>query len=76
MKISIGSFIDQLSIINIRIWIAEDIKRKRGASDKEIADACRITNDANKQRNDLIEEIDKYFGIENRQGTNKIYGHK
>ena len=76
MEITIGNLIDSLSICNIRIWNTEDIKRNPNASDKEIADACRITNDANKQRNDLIEEIDKYFGIENRQGTNKIYGHK
>mgnify|MGYP001610044300 CR=1 FL=1 len=74
MKISIGSFIDQLSIINIRIWMAENIKRNPEVTDKAISDACRITNDANKQRNDLIEEIDKYFGIENHQGSNKMYG--
>ncbi len=74
MDISIGNLFDQLSIINIRIWKAEDIKHNPIATDKEIADACKIINVANKQRNDLIEEIDKYFGIENHQGTNKIYG--
>ena len=76
MEITIGNLLDALSICNLRIWKAEDIKRYPNATDKEIADACRITNVANKQRNDLIEAIDKYFGIENYQGTNKIYGQK
>lgn len=74
MNITIGNLMDQLAITNLRIWKAEDIKRKPDASDKEIADACRITNVANKQRNDLIEAIDNYFGVENHQGSNKIYG--
>lgn len=74
MEITIGNLIDQLTITNLRIWMAEDIKRKEGASDKEIADACKITNIANQKRNDLIEAIDKHFGIETGQGLTKIYG--
>lgn len=74
MKITIGGLFDALSICNIRIWKAEDIKRKQSATDKEIADACRITNIANKQRNDLIEAIDSYFGKTTGQGSTKIYG--
>lgn len=74
MEITIGNLIDQLSIINIRIWMAENIKRKKGATEKEIADACKITNSANVTRNNIIEAIDNYFGTENRQGGNKIYG--
>ena len=82
---TIGNLIDKLTVVNIRIWMAEDIKRKEGASDKEIADATRITNTANQQRNDLIQEIDekinnmvktgtvqKLYG----QGTTKMYGKK
>lgn len=74
METSIGNLIDQLTIVNIRIWMAEDIKRKAGASDKQIADATRLTNKANKQRNDLIEAIDKYFGKDTGQGSMKLYG--
>ena len=59
MADTIGSLIDKLTVTNIRIWMAEDIKRKKNASDKEIADACRVTNVANSQRNDLIQEIDE-----------------
>lgn len=74
MKITIGNLVDQLSIINIRIWMSEDVKRKSDATDKQVADACRITNIANKQRNELIEAIDKYFGKETGQGSTKMYG--
>ena len=76
MEISIANLIDQLSICNQRIWAAEDIKRKPDATDKEIADACRITNLANTQRNNLIEAIDNYFGIYTGQGITKLYGKK
>tara|TARA_Y100000034_G_scaffold99307_1_gene121912 strand:+ start:4463 stop:4726 length:264 start_codon:yes stop_codon:yes gene_type:complete len=83
MADTIGSLIDKLTIVNIRVWTAEDIKRKKGASDKEIADACRITNIANSQRNDLIQEIDEALNhmIETgetqklyKQGSTKMYG--
>lgn len=74
MKISIGNLIDQISIENIRIWMAEDIKRKPRVPDSEIADACRITNIANSKRNNLIQAIDEYFGIESGQGSTKLYG--
>ena len=63
--------------------MAEDIKRDKSATDKQIADATRLTNTANQQRNDLIQEIDetinaivstgkiqKLYG----QGSNKMYG--
>jgi len=80
---TIGNLIDKLSIVNIRIWFAEDIKRKKGATDKQLADACRVTNIANSQRNDLIQEIDELLNrmVSTRelqklykQGSTKIYG--
>lgn len=74
MEITLGNLIDQLSIINIRIWMLEDIKRNLKASDKEIADATRRVNKLNVERNMLIEAIDKFHGIDNNQGSNKIYG--
>jgi len=83
MKKTIGNLIDELSIANLKIWMAEDVKRDRKASDKKIANACRKTNVANQQRNDLIEAIDlainemvvsqepqKLYG----QGSTKSYG--
>ncbi len=74
MEITIGNLVDALCIENIRIWMAEDIKRNKGATDKEIADATRLTNDANVKRNKLIQAIDQSLGIDNKQGDNKIYG--
>lgn len=80
---TIGNLIDKLTIVNIRIWMAEDIKRDPNASDKQIADATRVTNIANSQRNDLIQEIDESLnqlvasGKSQKlykQGSTKMYG--
>jgi Protein of unknown function (DUF4254) len=80
---TLGNLIDKLTIVNIRIWMAEDIKRDKEASDKQIADATRVTNVANQQRNDLIQEIDEKINhmVQTgelqklyKQGTTKTYG--
>jgi len=82
---TIGNLIDKLTIANIRIWMAEDIKRKPDATDKEIADATRVTNVANSYRTDLIQEIDETInemvstGKQQKlykQGSTKMYGKK
>lgn len=71
----IGSSILNLIVTNIRIWMAEDIKRNKEATDKQIAAACRITNVANQLRNDLMEEVDIRLGEKNYgQGSTKMYG--
>lgn len=80
---TIGNLIDKLTIANIRIWMAEDIKRDKNASDKQIADATRVTNVANSFRTDLIQEIDEKLNelITTgkpqklyKQGSTKMYG--
>lgn len=80
---TIGNLIDKLTVVNIRIWMAEDIKRDYKATDSQIANATRITNVANKQRNDLIQEIDELLNslvINSKpqklysQGDTKMYG--
>lgn len=80
---TIGNLIDKLTITNIRIWMAEDIKRDKKATDKQIADATRITNIANSYRTDLIQEIDESINemistgtIQKlyKQGSTKMYG--
>lgn len=78
---TVGNLIDKLTIVNIRIWMAEDIKRSSNL-DSEIVKATRITNVANSQRNDLIQEIDNALeslrqGIPQKtynQGDTKMYG--
>lgn len=84
MEITLGNLIDGLSIVNLRIWNLEDLKRDPDADDKTIADATRKVNILNVQRNELIEAIDikynecaegkkqKLFG----QGSTKSYGKK
>lgn len=82
MKKTIGQLIDELSIVNIKIWMAEDVKRDPKATDKQIADATRRTNIANQQRNDLIQAIDEGLnavadGEKQKlyaQGSTKMYG--
>ena len=80
---TIGNLIDQLTIVNIRIWMYEDIKRSKTASNEEVANATRATNVCNQQRNDLIQEIDER--IQNavlhkqlpklyKQADTKLYG--
>lgn len=80
---TIGNLIDKLTVVNIRIWMAEDRKRDPNASDKQIADATRLTNVANQQRNDLIQEIDEHINEMVKtgklqklynQGSGKMYG--
>jgi hypothetical protein len=80
---TVGSLIDKLTVVNIRIWTCEDVKRNQSASDSEIAKATKITNIANQQRNDLIQEIDERINeliICNKpqklysQGLTKLYG--
>jgi len=80
---TIGNLIDKLTIANIRIWMAEDIKRDNNASDKQIANATRVTNVSNSYRTDLIQEIDEKINemIETgkiqklyKQGSTKMYG--
>lgn len=82
---TIGNLIDKLTIVNIRIWMAEDMKRNAKSSDKDIAKATKITNVANQQRNDLIQEIDEKINhmvatgnVQKlyNQGSTKMYGEK
>jgi hypothetical protein len=80
---TLGNLIDKLTVVNIRIWMAEDIKRSKEASDTEIANATKLTNIANQQRNDLIQEIDEKINhmvktgeLQKlyKQGSTKMYG--
>lgn len=80
---SLGSLIDKLSVVNIKIWMAEDLKRSVDATDTVIANATKVTNIANQQRNDLIQEIDEKINhmvktgeLQKlyKQGSTKMYG--
>ena len=70
MSETIGNLFDKLTIVNLKIWRQEDIKRSSN-DDHEIAEATRKTNVLNQQRNDLVQEIDELInGLIN--GTKKM----
>lgn len=79
---TIGNLVDKLTVVNLKIWHYEDIKRD-SKDDALIAKACKATNILNSQRNDLIQEIDEIVNelITSgrpqklyQQGNTKIYG--
>jgi len=79
---TIGNLIDKLTIVNLKIWKFEDIKRISNNND-QIADSTKKTNILNQQRTDLIQEIDELIIdlIKNKkqmklynQGETKSYG--
>ena len=79
---TLGNLIDKLTIVNLKIWKYEDIKRESN-KDSEIANSTRKTNILNQQRNDLIQEIDEMIiniskgkiPFKNyKQGDTKSYG--
>ena len=78
-----GNLVDKLTIVNLKIWHLEDLKRDKQKTDKEVADATRATNVLNVQRNDLIQEIDEMIILASKgkvnfknykQGETKQYG--
>lgn len=72
---TVGNLIDKLSICNIRIWMAEDIKRDPNVSAEQLKKATNTTNIANLYRNNLIQEIDEMLGQKSYgQGSTKMYG--
>lgn len=78
----LGELVDKLSIVNLKIYHLEDIKRDDESDDSKVAEACRKTNVLNGQRNELMEAIDalmvRYFDGEkpkaSHHGSTKIYG--
>ena len=84
MKITLGNLVDQLSVINHRIWVLEDICRDKKSTNDDIANAKNKINICNQLRNDLIQSLDEGFneiaeGKKQKlykQGSVKIYGKK
>ena len=79
---TIGSLVDKLTIVNLKIWKCEDVKRS-SQDDSVIAGATRSTNILNQQRTDLVQEIDELVlglvdgskSMKNyQQGRTKSYG--
>jgi hypothetical protein len=61
MAETLGSLIDKLTIANLKIWHAEDARNDRSLTDAaRLAAADKVTV-CNRQRNELVQEIDEFF---------------
>jgi len=54
-----GSLVDKLTIANIRLWHLEDQRRDKSLTDAERLAAADAVSVVNRQRNDLVDELDK-----------------
>jgi len=81
--ITLGKLVDELTVVNLKIWHLEDVKRDAEADDTAVANATRKTNVLNGERNNLIETIDQliadYIGYRKKPevssvGSTKVYG--
>jgi len=79
---TIGSLIDKITIVNLKIWKLEDIKVD-SQNEHEVMIATKKASLLNQQRNDLMQEIDELIlclidgtvVIKNyKQGDMKSYG--
>ncbi len=61
MAETLGSLVDKLTIANLRLWHLEDARRDRALSDQDRLAASDAVSVVNKQRNDLMDEIDEYI---------------
>lgn len=58
---TLGTLIDKLTVINIKCFHLIDIHGDRCLSDDKRLDAADKVRECNSQRNDLIQEIDKFL---------------
>lgn len=56
---TVGSLVDKISIVNIKIYHQEDVAHEPGASDELVANAKRAINVLNNQRCALVGELDE-----------------
>jgi len=61
MAETLGTLIDKLTIANIRLWHLEDVRRDRSLPDKDRLAAADAIAEVNRQRNDLMDEIDEFL---------------
>jgi hypothetical protein len=55
---TMGSLVDKLTIANIRLWHLEDKRRDKSLPDAERLEAADTVAVVNRQRNQLVDEID------------------
>ena len=65
---TIGDMIDKLTIANVRLWMLEDSRRvfcdtDQTKTEKETKDFLNKISNTNRERNDLIDQINCSLGI-------------
>ena len=63
---TLGSLIDKLSVVNIKIFHLVDVVEDKTADDIAVAAAARKAQTLNRERSNLINEINENLGIRNR----------
>jgi hypothetical protein len=58
---TLGTLIDKLTISNLKIWHAEDRRNDHSLLDAERLKAADQVTVCNRQRNELVAEIDEFF---------------
>ncbi len=61
MAETLGSLVDKLTIANVRLWHLEERRRDRNLVDADRLAAADAVAVVNRQRNDLIDEIDEFL---------------
>jgi len=75
MMETLGSLVDKLSILNIKLYFWENVAHDLSLSDEEVGKAKRVINVLNDQRNAIIEEIDCLFKevVEGKKSAPPVY---
>jgi cell division protein FtsB len=63
MDYSVGELIDRLSVVNNKIWHCVEIVEDNSQLDTVIADAARKAQKLNRERTQLINEINHLLGF-------------
>lgn len=72
MAETLGSLIDKLTIANLKVWHAEDVRNDKNLPDEvRLAAADKVTV-CNRQRNELVQEIDELFAAAIRGEAKKL----
>ena len=66
---TIAGIIDQLIIVNLKIWHSIDCQKDKLLSDCERLKAADRVVEANFQRNNLIDELDEMFSQSIKNGN-------
>lgn len=71
---TLGTLVDKLSIVNLKLWHQEDRARDFADDDKILATCKRKIDVLNIQRNDLMAEVDAWlYGVLNGKVEFKPY---